>query len=253
MVDRASPRSDETQFTLALTRLLGSNQDEATDGGQPDRAERTAAAARRKPDRAALAALRRGLGKRAGEAPEMFPVVMPLCIGGLRDREDDCFLVASLFGLYPTPSPQASATAARPAEQASLGAALKRLSEKVAGERGSQPQDGKKHVDPIERRFVALLDATREDLDHHLRQAIALLKAHDVAVDWAQLLHDLGAWGPRHRATAAPPELLHDLGAWDSPPWRGVQRRWARAYWGASGHADDNDRPVAPSSDETNE
>jgi len=64
-----------------------------------------------------------------------------------------------------------------------------------------------------EQRFVALLDAHTEDLRYYLRQAISLVGSHDIPVDWAQLYRDLCNW--RHAD-------------------RFVQRKWARAFWGAS-------------------
>lgn len=143
---------------------------------------------------AALAALRRGLGKQPGEAAEMFPYVMPFIGDRLpQRRQEDYFLVAALFAahqlIWPHVDDQHQPT--------NLGASFRRLH--AAFESGS-----------IEQRFAALLNADRADLPEHLRHAITLLRAHDVPVDWLQLLRDL-AW-------------------WDAER-RGVQRAWARAYW----------------------
>jgi CRISPR system Cascade subunit CasB len=63
----------------------------------------------------------------------------------------------------------------------------------------------------IERRFVALLDADEEQLPHHLRQMVQLLRA-----DQSIRIH----WGP----------LLQDLRQWSYTDRR-VQRRWARAFY----------------------
>jgi CRISPR system Cascade subunit CasB len=63
----------------------------------------------------------------------------------------------------------------------------------------------------VERRFVALLNCHQDDLDHHLRQAVSLLKSKDAPVDWAELLKDIQRWDNDDRL---------------------VQRRWARAFWG---------------------
>ena len=143
-------------------------------------------------DRAALAALRRGLGKRPGEAAEMFPYVIPYCVRLSEQRQNDFFLVGALFATHP-------GVAAAPSHlRDNLGASFRALAEKSGS-------------DSIERRFVALLNAPREDLDNHLRHAASLLKAHDIAIEWAQLLRDLAGWN------------------WES---RAIQRRWAQAYWG---------------------
>jgi CRISPR system Cascade subunit CasB len=64
-----------------------------------------------------------------------------------------------------------------------------------------------------EHRFTALLGAHREELEHHLRSAVSLLKSHDVPVDWEQLLRDIRWWGGAARR---------------------VERSWASAYWGSS-------------------
>lgn len=144
--------------------------------------------------RAALAALRRGLGKRPGEAPQVFPYVVPwLPPNAPPLREDTFYLVASLFASHPIDWPGGDGD--RSARN--FGASLARL----ARERSSAS---------IERRFVALLSAAYADLPEHLRHAIALLKSDDVPVDWAQLLHHLQQW---------------------NHPDRWVQRAWARAFW----------------------
>ena len=52
-------------------------------------------------NRAALAHLRRGLGKKAGTTMEMFPYIAPFIQSSYRNEENAYFLVASLVGLYP--------------------------------------------------------------------------------------------------------------------------------------------------------
>lgn len=147
-------------------------------------------------DRAALAALRRGLGKAPGEAAEMYPYLVPW-LPRERWGEETYYLVASLFGWHPLPWRGAGADGER-AAPTNLGASLTRLGAEVEG-------------GGIERRFVALLNAHRDDLPEHLRRAVGLLKSRDLPIDWAR--------------------LLHDVQGWDFPS-RSVQRDWARAYWG---------------------
>ena len=152
-------------------------------------------------NRAALAALRRGLGKAPGEAAEAFPYVVPWIPSNATAREEEAyFLVASLFALHPLTWPADDG----PAASRNLGASLARL----AAQRESS--------EAVEGRFVALLNAHREDLPEHLRRIIALLKAAEIPVDWAGLLTDLRRW---------------DL------PQRPVQRSWAKSFWGARGEA----------------
>lgn len=141
-------------------------------------------------DRGALADLRRGLGKEPGTAAEMFPYVVPFA----PERDENRFyLIASLFALHPSPSPTDGG------RRRNLGAALQWVKSATGSE-------------SIELRFVALLNRPLRDLPDHLRHAVSLCKAHDVPIDWAQ--------------------LLHDLRYWDAPS-HSIQRDWARAFWGA--------------------
>lgn len=145
-------------------------------------------------NRAALAALRRGLGKRPGEAAEMYPYVvrwLPAEAG--RWREEAHYLVAALLAYHQVSWP----TAEGDRGLTNLGASFGRLAAAVVS-------------DSVEKRFVALLSCDREDLPEHLRHGVALLKSKEVPVDWAQLLRDVQDWDREDRA---------------------VQRGWARAFW----------------------
>lgn len=148
-------------------------------------------------DRAGLAALRRGLGKEPGETVEMYRYVERfLGPESGQEEQDAYYLVAALFAAHQgTWSPDGEKRNAT-----NLGASFARLAQLT--ESGS-----------IEHRFVALLNCRREDLSPHLRHAVSLLKAHEVPVDWLQLLRDVRNW---ERAN------------------RGVQRAWASAFWGSA-------------------
>ena len=124
---------------------------------------------RDKKDTAALAKLRRGLGKSKGK-PEMYPYVVKFIEDGWK-ADERAFLVASLFAFHPDPAP----------ESVSMGhvfAGIQRVQQ----------------TDSIEKRFVRLLEADLEDLGHHLRQAIALAKSKQVTVNYHNLIHDLKYW-----------------------------------------------------------
>lgn len=144
-------------------------------------------------DRAALAALRRGLGKAPGEAAESHRYVVPFTSDLSARREAAYYQVAALFAWH-----QGSwqADSADP-HSTNLGASLERLAARSMGS-------------SVERRFVALLNSHADDLDAHLRQVVGLLKAGDVPIDWARLLRDLQHWDSEDRQ---------------------VQRAWARAFW----------------------
>ena len=167
----------------------------------------------RREDRAALAALRRGLGKPPGEAADAHRYILPwLAPGTPRAAEDAAYLVAALFAWH-----QGSwARGEGERGPTNLGASLARLARQVES-------------DSIEKRFVALLNCHRDDLPAHLRHVVGLLKTAEVPVDWR--------------------ELLQDLRYWDGVARR-VQRRWARAFWDASAEAGATVETAEPERDE---
>jgi CRISPR system Cascade subunit CasB len=120
-------------------------------------------------DRAMLAELRRGLGRKPGEAPGMFPYVVPF-VHEQRD-EANLYLIAALFALHPTS-----------VSQGNMGHHLRTLATAVGDDAATT------------RRFVQLLNRSRADLDTPLRQHISILKAQEIGVNWHQLLRDLQHW-----------------------------------------------------------
>ncbi len=141
--------------------------------------------------RGELAALRRGLGKEPGQAPEMHQYVVPF----LPDRVDEAherayYLVAALFAWH------TENWASSDPWRTNLGASFAQIADRSSS---------------VERRFMALLSCDVERLPYHLRQAIGLLRAKDVPVNWRLLIEDLQHW---------------------DDPARIVQRRWARSFWG---------------------
>lgn len=144
-------------------------------------------------DRGALAALRRGLGKEAGAAAEMYPYVEWAFEG---PAPDAAYIVASLFGVH-----RNHATDER--HPRGLGASLRAIRRNDAGEED----------DGVARRFTALLDCHPEALPTHLRHLVTLLTARrpEVPIDFVQLFWDIRAWD--------------DID-------RNVQKRWAAGFWG---------------------
>ena len=129
-------------------------------------------------DRAALAALRRGLGRPPAAAPEMHRYVIPWLPAGLHSRQEEAYyLVAALFGLHPDD------TAA-----GNLGHSF------------AQARDKDGNAEAIERRFSALLAAHSDDLPFQLRQAIQFLRAQEIAVNWSQLVRDVLSWDNPRRS-----------------------------------------------------
>lgn len=124
-------------------------------------------------DRAALAALRRGLGQPPGTAVEQFPYVVPwLPSQSSRSLEESYFLVASLFAYHPAPG--------------------------GTGDMGShmaQACQAGEDATATERRFTALLAAHPDDLPFYLRQAVSFLRSREVPINWHQLIYDVRGWG----------------------------------------------------------
>jgi len=146
----------------------------------------------------AMAALRRGVGKPPGTAAEMHRYVIPWL--GENDsgwNDDRFYLVASLFSLW-----HQGTTNLTGSVPFNLGASYQRL----ADESGS-----------TEKRFVALLNSHRDDLPHHLRYTVSILRSKGVPINWTQLLADLRGWDWRSRS---------------------VQRDWARGFWGGTPASD---------------
>jgi CRISPR system Cascade subunit CasB len=127
--------------------------------------------------RAALAALRRGLGRRPGETPEMYRYLVPWTAHLQREGEEARYLVASLFASHPLSWHGEGA--------GNFGASMAR----VASDDGES----------TERRFVALLSSHRDDLPEHLRHAVSLCASKEVPVSWGRLLRDLPRWDDAQR------------------------------------------------------
>lgn len=154
-----------------------------------------------KENRVALAALRRGLSSEGAASVGMHRYVAGWLHEKDRPWDEQCFyLVAALFGRYPCTNSAGH----------NLGGSCRQL-------------HLKKESESLERRFVALLAADSDSVGVHLRHAISLLAAEEIAVDWAQLLGDLRWWGQ---------------------PDRRVQRQWAREFWKYSvAGASESDQP----------
>ena len=124
-------------------------------------------------DRAALAALRRGLGQPAGTVPGMYPyVVRWLAEDASLARESTYYLLASLFAYHPDEGGSGN-----------------------VGDHFAQACDPQGNNTATERRFTALLTAHTDDLGFYLRQAISFLRSKEVPVNWQRLLRDILAWG----------------------------------------------------------
>lgn len=123
-------------------------------------------------NRAALAALRRGLGKAPGSVPETFPYVVPFLPKQSKPWiEDACYLIASLFAMHPSSD-----------KTGNMGSHFARTLE------------ANSENEAVNRRFTALLACHSNDLPFYLRQAISFLKSKEVPVNWHQLIRDINHW-----------------------------------------------------------
>lgn len=134
------------------------------------------------------ATLRRSLSFDPGAFPSAYPYVEPFLKGeDIPWRRKVHYLVAGLWAQH---------RGDRVTEGRSMGSAC---AAHAASRRGS---------DSTERRFIALLDADRDQLPHRLRQMVGLLR--DFSLDWDSLLSDLLGW---------------------TVPEKPVQNRWARDFY----------------------
>ncbi|HEY6873899.1 MAG TPA: type I-E CRISPR-associated protein Cse2/CasB [Geobacteraceae bacterium] len=133
-----------------------------------------------KDDRAALARLRRGLGKEGGTT-EMYRYVAPFLPTDVEDERkwqriaNRHFLIASLFALHP--------------ESTGRGSSMGKVFRAMMTESPS-----------VEKRFENLLSVDVDDLDGHLRQAVSLAKSKRVWVDFHQLFDDIKCWNYHDRS-----------------------------------------------------
>jgi CRISPR system Cascade subunit CasB len=124
-----------------------------------------------KPDRAALAKLRRGLGKSLGSA-EMYPLIIPF-LPKHDYHHSRYFLVAALFGLHPQST----------AREESIGTIFSKMDASES----------------VEKRFIALLNAHEDELDYHLRQAVSLARSREIPINYHRLLDDILHWTHEER------------------------------------------------------
>lgn len=143
--------------------------------------------------RGILAELRRGAGAAPNYQPNCLRLVLPLLpSGATRLDEDAALLIATLFAL----SPQIQDV------DHDFGKTLF-LASRTRENQG------------IERRFLALLAASPEDLPRLLRHAVSLASREGVNIGWQRLYYDV-----RDLMSGYPDKLDR------------VRRRWARSFWG---------------------
>jgi CRISPR system Cascade subunit CasB len=122
-------------------------------------------------NRAALAHLRRGLGKPPGSEPQVYPYVVPWIQGKNQKESESYFIIASLFALHP-----------EHIETGNMGMTFRQI------------WNESDQSDSIEKRFVQLLNSNREELPHRLRHAVSLAQSKGISINYNSLLLDVRWW-----------------------------------------------------------
>ncbi|MBO9468773.1 type I-E CRISPR-associated protein Cse2/CasB [Endozoicomonas sp. G2_2] len=131
--------------------------------------------ARDKSNASAMARLRRSLTYPPGEDPQVFALVEPFIDpdwSHADSRRRARYLLAGLFAMHPEHYPGRR-----------FASALNRLARQHTAD-----------SEGIERRFIALLGASPDTVDGHLRQAMFRLQDTQIGYDAIQLLKDLSVW-----------------------------------------------------------
>jgi len=148
----------------------------------------------REQDRGALAILRRSLSFSPGTYPPSFAYVERF-VGADRKASDPfrlaLYLVAGLYALHPETSTTSMA--------ADMGELMHR-----------------RNSGSIEGRFIALLGADPENVAEYLRQAVTLLAADKLGIDYIALFRDLAVWLNPHAEEER----------------NQIRHKWARDFYG---------------------
>jgi CRISPR system Cascade subunit CasB len=169
-----------------------------------------------------MAKLRRGLGRDAGDVPEMwsyYKVVIPdhlAAAGTRRTPELDAEHAAlTLFAVHQ----QSQDTPMHKADE-HIGAALLKLRNSKQFAANPQALD--------ERVNAAATASSVTELVHHLKGLVTLLRGQQLPFDYTQLVHDIADW------------------RWSSSRTR-IRRQWGAHYFAWNRAADENPEPQADS------
>jgi CRISPR system Cascade subunit CasB len=153
-------------------------------------------------DKAALAALRRGVKAMPNLEIECFQYIYP----GIRLMnypnpqyiEKTAFMVGVLFALWHSGQIDPSILNENPN---SFGDSFYRLKNSSGGS------------ESLEKRFTALLNAHKDDLSQHLRHIVGIMRSNNIPINWEDLAKGIDNW---------------------THPKQKIQVRWARDYWSKS-------------------
>jgi CRISPR type I-E-associated protein CasB/Cse2 len=177
-------------------------------------------------NRAALAELRRVLGKPINKAFSAFQYVAKWTKNVEEGWDMECFyLVASLFAVYQQGQFENDKNRLSWHHEENLftadrnfGASFRRFElEKRKDESDAAKKNGQSKS--IEKRFSVLLNSRSADLPVRLRQAVLLLASREIRIDWVRLLEDLLRWKRNETAFYVQNRKI-------SP-----QRSWAQSFY----------------------
>lgn len=153
---------------------------------------------RKEENRGALATLRRSLGNLPDLDVRSFPIVYPgIKYAGLtKFQEKNAFMIAALYAYYFSGTMEPSSFTEK---YWNFGDSFRLLVE-----------DDEKGSKSIERHFIALLNAHEDDLIHHLKKNVSLLKSRNIVIDWIELAVAMQNW---------------------AHPKRFIQTRWAQSFY----------------------
>jgi CRISPR system Cascade subunit CasB len=129
----------------------------------------------RSESRAALADLRHGAEDPLRMAKHVAPYLPPPNSASDEEKETRLYVLASIFAWH-----------RNHAKDMSLGKAFRTLM-------------SKRDSDSIEGRFLALLAASSDQLETHLRNAVRLLASDNIPLDWHRLKDDVLHWDDEDR------------------------------------------------------
>jgi CRISPR system Cascade subunit CasB len=183
--------------------------------------------------RASLAKLRRGVGKPPGSLPDIWEYT----VGNLTDvskynPEEPTFsewaahMAMTLFAAHQQGNDPQKDPMSVSDRKYHLGSAVRELVRILMAESGKTGEDAEKEAEKsIKRRFDAVVTSdSPEELYHHLRGLVQLLKGKNIPLDY--------------------PQLADDLQNFQNPERRdGVRLRWGRGYYHYNRkEGEDNDR-----------
>lgn len=179
--------------------------------------------------RATLAKLRRGVGKNPGRFPDIWDLTLDDLPESFLTKTDDpsreewaTHIALTLFALHQQNKTPRNYDEYMNRSDEGLGCATRKLTVKLIIKHGKSSEDSIKAT--IKRRFdIVVTSDAPEEVAHHLRGLIQLLKGESIPLDY--------------------PQLAVDLFRFQSPESRdGVRLKWGQDYYYTGKDEENNDQ-----------